>query len=146
MFYRPSWDCHGLPIEMKALGDDLTKSISPVQVRRSARKLASKTIAEQMKGFRMFGVMADWDNKWTTMDSDYEIRQLRVFQKLVGHGLIYRKHKPVYWSISSRTALAEAELEYRDHHVSTTAYVKFPISSDWSSLPGLEGFEGSCTQ
>ncbi|KAG5984116.1 hypothetical protein E4U55_005991 [Claviceps digitariae] len=141
--YRPSWDCHGLPIEMKALGSNPTAGgLTPVKVRESARRLASKTITEQMKGFQSFGIMADWDNKWTTMDREYEIRQLRVFQKMVRHGLIYRKHKPVYWSISSRTALAEAELEYRDDHVSHAAYVKFSIASDTSSVPGLATFRG----
>lgn len=138
--YRPSWDCHGLPIELKALGSNTTGGLSPVKVRESARRLASKTITEQMKGFQSFGVMADWENKWTTMDSEYEIRQLRVFQKMVRHGLIYRKHKPVYWSVSSRTALAEAELEYCDDHISHAAYVKFPITSDYKSVPVFREF------
>ncbi|KAG6315466.1 hypothetical protein E4U44_001331 [Claviceps purpurea] len=141
--YRPSWDCHGLPIEMKALGSNShAGGLTPLKVRQSARRLAMKTVTEQMKGFQSFGIMADWENKWTTMDHEYEIRQLRVFQKMVRHGLVYRKHKPVYWSISSRTALAEAELEYRDDHVSHAAYVKFPIVSDASSLPGLGTFQG----
>ncbi|KAG5999527.1 hypothetical protein E4U43_002019 [Claviceps pusilla] len=141
--YRPSWDCHGLPIEMKALESNPTAGgLTPVKVRESARRLASKTITEQMKGFQSFGIMADWNNKWTTMDREYEIRQLRVFQKMVRHGLIYRKHKPVYWSISSRTALAEAELEYRDDHISHAAHVKFSITSDTSSVPGLATFQG----
>ncbi|XP_044719918.1 tRNA synthetases class I (I, l, M and v) domain-containing protein [Hirsutella rhossiliensis] len=138
--YRPSWDCHGLPIEMKAVGAIPAKGLSPVKIRESARRLASKTITEQMKGFRSFGIMGEWDNKWTTMDREFEMRQLRVFQKMVRHGLIYRKHKPVYWSPSSRTALAEAELEYRDDHLSHTAYVRFPIVSDCGLLPGLADF------
>ncbi|KAL7787379.1 tRNA synthetases class I domain-containing protein [Trichoderma ceciliae] len=142
VMYRPSWDCHGLPIEMKALGESGTKGLSPPKIRESARRLASKTILDQMKGFQSFAVMSEWDNKWTTMDRAFEIRQLRVFQKMVRSGLIYRKRKPVYWSISSRTALAEAELEYRDDHVSTAAYVRFPIVSDWSSIPGLGEFRG----
>lgn len=140
--YRPSWDCHGLPIEMKAVGASPAKGLGPVEIRRSARRLASKTITEQMKGFRSLGIMGEWDNRWTTMDREFEIRQLRVFQKMVRHGLIFRKHKPVYWSTSSRTALAEAELEYRDDHVSHAAYVRFPIISDCSSLPELSDFNG----
>ncbi|KAM3549813.1 hypothetical protein MY1884_008560 [Beauveria asiatica] len=139
--YRPGWDCHGLPIEMKALGTTETKGLTSVEVRKQARKLATKTVAEQMKGFRSFGVMSEWDNKWTTMDRAYELRQLRVFQKMVRHGLIYRKHKPVYWSPSSATALAEAELEYKDDHVSNCAYVKFPIRSH-SSILELRDFDG----
>ncbi|KHN96706.1 isoleucine-tRNA ligase [Metarhizium album ARSEF 1941] len=140
--YVPGWDCHGLPIEMKALGSKTAREQSPVKVRELATRLASRTIAEQMKGFQSFGIMADWENKWTTMDREYETRQLRVFQKMVRHGLIYRKHKPVYWSVSSRTALAEAELEYRDDHVSQAAYVRFPIVSGWTSIPALAGFDG----
>ncbi|KAI9171684.1 Isoleucine--tRNA ligase [Paramyrothecium foliicola] len=143
VIYRPSWDCHGLPIEMKALGTNPPKGMSPTKIRESARRLASKTITEQMKGFQSLGIMADWRSKWTTMDREYEIRQLRVFQQMVRRGLIYRKHKPVYWSISSRTALAEAELEYREDHISTAAYVKFPIVSDWRTLPGLNNLKGS---
>lgn len=137
VLYRPGWDCHGLPIEMKALGTSGTKGLGPVEIRKQARRLASKTVSEQMKGFQSFAVMSEWDNKWTTMDRDFETRQLRVFQKMVRHGLIYRKHKPVYWSTSSRTALAEAELEYKDDHISTAAFIKFPIISEVSSIPEL---------
>ena len=140
--YRPGWDCHGLPIEMKALGTSATKGLTPVQIRDTARKLASKTVKDQMKGFQALAVMSDWEKRWTTMDRDFEIRQLRVFQNLVRRGLIYRKHKPVYWSASSRTALAEAELEYRDDHVSKAAYIRFPIVSDLSSIPELAEFNG----
>jgi isoleucyl-tRNA synthetase len=121
---------------MKALGEGNGKGMSPVKIREQAKRLASKTVKEQMKTFQSFAVMADWEKRWTTMDPDYEIRQLRVFQQLVRGGLIYRKHKPVYWSISSQTALAEAELEYKDNHESTAAYIKYPIL-DWSSLKGL---------
>lgn len=82
-----------------------------------------------MKGFREWGVMADWDKAWTTMDKSFEVKQLGVFQEMVKRGLISRRYKPVYWSPSSRTALAEAELEYKDDHMSTAAYVKFPLTS-----------------
>ncbi|KAF4340563.1 isoleucyl-tRNA synthetase [Fusarium beomiforme] len=141
--YRPGWDCHGLPIEMKALGSRKTEGLTPVEVRNKARNLASKTVVNQMKGFQALAVMSDWEKKWTTMDREYEIRQLRVFQNMVRRGLIYRKHKPVYWSPSSRTALAEAELQFEEHHVSTAAYVRFPIASDWSSIPELADFKGN---
>lgn len=95
-----------------------------------------------MEGFRSFGVMSEWENRWTTMDPGYETRQLRQFQRMVAQGLIYRKHKPVYWSPSSGTALAEAELEYREDHVSTSAYVRFPVVGDWAGRLGLEGVRG----
>jgi isoleucyl-tRNA synthetase len=110
--------------------------LDAVGVRRAARSLATKTVKEQMKGFREWGVMADWDKAWTTMDKGFEIKQLGVFQEMVKKGLIFRRYKPVYWSPSSRTALAEAELEYKDDHVSTAAYVKFPVTGVPEGLKG----------
>ena len=134
--YKPGWDCHGLPIELKALQrhkeqGGLGKDRPPgfLEVRKLARELASDTVEDQKAGFREWAVMADWDNSWKTMDKEFELRQLGVFRSLVEKGLIYRKFKPVYWSPSSRTALAEAELEYKNDHVSTAAFVKFPLSS-----------------
>lgn len=130
--YVPGWDCHGLPIELKALQGlrdmgVVDGPVSPAVIRKSARQLARQTVKEQMKGFRGFGVMADWENHWKTMDKQFEMRQLGIFREMVDHGLIYRKFKPVYWSPSTGTALAEAELEYKDDHVSTAALVKFPL-------------------
>ncbi|KAK0516151.1 hypothetical protein JMJ35_000754 [Cladonia borealis] len=131
----PGWDCHGLPIELKALQEleqgphssRINSAANPVSVRNAAKKLAAKTVEEQKQAFRQWGIMADWDNAWKTMDKGFEIKQLEVFKEMVKKGLIYRRFKPVYWSPSSRTALAEAELEYRDDHVSTAAYVKYPM-------------------
>lgn len=140
--YVPGWDCHGLPIELKAVGAAEAKRMSPGAIRKAARQLASKTVLAQMKGFRTYGVMGDWENRWTTMDAEFEIRQLRLFRRMAASGLIYRKFKPVYWSPSSGTALAEAELEYNAEHESISAYVRFPILGDCSHLPGLQGFEG----
>ncbi|EXJ96021.1 isoleucyl-tRNA synthetase [Capronia coronata CBS 617.96] len=130
--YVPGWDCHGLPIELKALeqhGWERGQGVDPVAIRKAARKFAYKTVEKQMAGFRSWGVMGDWKNHWKTMDKSFEMRQLAVFQAMAQHGLIYRKHKPVYWSPSSGTALAEAELEYQDDHVSTAALVKFPLDA-----------------
>jgi len=87
-----------------------------------------------MKGFQEWGVMADWNKAWKTMDKDFEIQQLRVFQEMVKKGLIFRRYKPVYWSPSSRTALAEAELEYNEDHRSTAAYIKFKITNPSHAL------------
>ncbi|KAF2756253.1 isoleucyl-tRNA synthetase [Pseudovirgaria hyperparasitica] len=143
--YVPGWDCHGLPIEMKALQlrkDAETRSgenssdiasecqsrLQPLQVRRAARKLATKTVKEQKKGFKEWAIMADWDNSYITMSKDFEMRQLQVFRDMVKKGLVYRQYKPVHWSPSSRTALAEAELEYDDNRKSSAAYIKFPVT------------------
>ena len=137
----PGWDCHGLPIELRALqqlkgqasaSDEacprpLTQDA--LTVRRAARELAIDTMRDQEKSFRAWGLMADWDNPWRTMDKNFEVKQLEVFREMLKKGLIYRQCKPVYWSPSSRTALAEAELEYRDDHVSTAAFVKFQLDN-----------------
>ncbi|KAK3329094.1 tRNA synthetases class I-domain-containing protein [Apodospora peruviana] len=141
--YIPGWDCHGLPIELKAVGAAAGKRMSAGAIRKAARALASKTIMEQMKSFRTYAVMSDWDRRWTTMDPEYEMRQLRLFQKMIGRGLVYRRYKPVYWSPSSGTALAEAELEYSENHISKAAYVKFPVSLDGHAISGMEHLTGS---
>lgn len=135
--YVPGWDCHGLPIEIKAL-EHLkaqhpsldVKSARPIHIRKAARKLAEAAVAVQKKSFQQWGVMADWNNAWKTMDWDFELRQLKVFNSLVKAGLIHRRFKPVYWSPSSETALAEAELEYREDHPSTAAFVKYPLNME----------------
>ncbi|EFW15782.1 isoleucine-tRNA ligase [Coccidioides posadasii str. Silveira] len=129
--YIPGWDCHGLPIELKALNskNQVGKDLGPANIRAIARQLAEETVVKQMKGFREWGVMGDWENHWKTMDKEFEMRQLEVFLEMVDKGLIYRRYKPVYWSPSTGTALAEAELEYRDDHVSHAALVKFPLAT-----------------
>ena len=127
--YIPGWDCHGLPIELKAFekhGWERGFGVDPVKVRAAARGFAAKAVEKQMKTFRSWGIMADWDNHWKTMDKGFELRQLKVFKAMAEHGMIIRRHKPVYWSPSSQTALAEAEIE-RDEHTSTAAIVKFRI-------------------
>lgn len=148
--YKPGWDCHGLPIELKALQahrEGGTKNsledypakeakgaaaasaagLSPLGVRQAAKELASRTIEEQKNAFRSWGVMGEWDTPYKTMDPDFEMRQLSVFREMVQKGLIYRQNKPVHWSPSSGTALAEAELEYDDNHKVVAAFIKFPL-------------------
>lgn len=128
--YIPGWDCHGLPIEIKALQaqkKDTTTQTDPVKVREAARALAARTIEEQKQGFKDWAVMGDWDNAYRTMEREFEVRQLEVFKTMYEKGLIYRQFKPVYWSPSSRTALAEAELEYDEGHKSLAAFVRYPV-------------------
>lgn len=143
--YVPGWDCHGLPIELKAIerqqnskADSSRQELDAVSIRQAARNLATDAVEEQMKAFRGWAIMADWDNAWKTMDKGFELKQLNAFKGLVKKGLIYRRFKPVYWSPSSRTALAEAELEYREDHLSTAAYVKFPLQKLLVSDEGLD--------
>jgi isoleucyl-tRNA synthetase len=130
--FVPGWDCHGLPIEIKALErqrakEGVDQNLDAVGVRTIARELAATTVEEQKKGFRQWGILANWDGAWRTMDKSFEIKQLRIFQEMAKRRLVFRRYKPVYWSPSSRTALAEAELEYKDDHLSHAAYVAFPI-------------------
>ena len=135
--YVPGWDCHGLPIELKALEkqkelstiDSENQQLNAVETRKAAQQLALSAVENQKRSFREWGIMADWDNAWMTLHKDFEINQLHVFKEMVRTGLIYRRFKPVYWSPSSRTALAESELEYKEDHVSTAAFVKYPLQS-----------------
>ncbi|KAL8773704.1 MAG: hypothetical protein Q9209_001472 [Squamulea sp. 1 TL-2023] len=131
--YVPGWDCHGLPIEIKAI-EQAKKPITshdattnPIEIRMAAHSLAMDAFSNQKTSFRRWGIMADWDNAWKTMDKDFELRQLQVFSSMVKKRLIKRRFKPVHWSPSSRTALAEAELEYQEDHKSTAAYVQYPM-------------------
>jgi isoleucyl-tRNA synthetase len=143
--YIPGWDCHGLPIEIKALQAQKkdASQISPVGVREAARKLATRTIEEQKRGFKEWAVMGDWDNAYKTMERGFEIRQLEVFKTMFEKGLIYRQNKPVHWSPSSKTALAEAELEYDEGHKSLAAFVQFPVQvSEGLRSGALKDVEG----
>ncbi|MCS6813339.1 MAG: isoleucine--tRNA ligase, partial [Cyanobacteria bacterium] len=128
--YVPGWDCHGLPIELKVLQTlkpEEKKNLTPLDIRRKARDFALATIAEQKQGFQRYGVWGDWDNPYITLTPAYEAAQIGVFGQMVLKGHIYRGLKPVYWSPSSKTALAEAELEYPEGHTSRSIYVGFPL-------------------
>lgn len=129
--YIPGWDCHGLPIEnkvLKELGRD-AQDMPPGDIRREAESYARSQVRSQAGQFRQFGVMAGWNRESTylTLDHEYEIRQLRVFQQMCRNGLIFRQYRPVHYSPSSQTALADAELEYNDKHTSHSAFVTFDI-------------------
>jgi isoleucyl-tRNA synthetase len=128
--FVPGWDCHGLPIELKVLqglSQDERRSLTPLELRRRAHAYALEQMQGQRQGFRRWGIWADWDQPYLTLNKDYEAAQIGVFGKMVLAGHIYRGLKPVHWSPSSRTALAEAELEYPDGHTSLSVYVAFPV-------------------
>ncbi len=128
--YLPGWDCHGLPIELKVLqtlSQKEREELTPLKLRKKAAAYALKQVKNQMDGFRRWGIWADWDNSYLTLHKDYEAAQIRLFGDMALKGYIYRGLKPVHWSPSSRTALAEAELEYPDGHISPSVYVAFPI-------------------
>ncbi|CAD5118933.1 DgyrCDS7608 [Dimorphilus gyrociliatus] len=130
--YKPGWDCHGMPIEQKALAAIKSEhsELSPMQIRHTAEKFAGKTIERQKAAFKRWGVMADWNNEcYFTFDKEYEAKQLDLFYDLYEKGLIKEDYMPVHWSPSSKTALAEAELEYNENHVSKSVYVRFLIDN-----------------
>ena len=130
--FVPGWDTHGLPIELKVLQSMKSKErqgLTPVTLREKAKAFALETVDAQREQFKRYGIWADWDAPYVTLQPEYEAAQLRVFGKMVTNGHIYRGRKPVYWSPSSRTALAEAELEYPDGHVSKSIYVGLPVET-----------------
>lgn len=124
--YRPGWDCHGLPIEMKAIQD--AGRLSAAETRRLCRELASGMIDKQRQQFLDFGIMTDFDTPYVTMSREYEAAQLQIFLKLFENNLLSRQLKPVWWGCETQTALAEAELEYNANHKSVAIYVKFPLA------------------
>ena len=128
--FVPGWDCHGLPIELKVLQNLDQKQrdqLTPFKLRKKAAAYALKQVQSQMSGFRRWGVWADWDKPYLTLDKKYEAAQIKVFGEMVLKGYIYRGLKPVHWSPSSRTALAEAELEYPNGHISRSIYIAFQL-------------------
>ncbi|XP_059162221.1 isoleucine--tRNA ligase, mitochondrial-like [Physella acuta] len=141
--YRPGWDCHGMPIEIKAITDKTGKPIqlSPLEIRAKSKKFAERVVLEQKKAFQQWGVMGDWENIYKTLAPEYEAKQLEVFYEIYKKGNIYRDYMPVYWSPSSQSALAEAELEYNPVHVSKSVYVKF-----LSIMPQFSGELGEGSQ
>jgi len=139
--YVPGWDCHGLPIEHnvdKELG--AKKGEIPILAKRAAcRKYAEKWIEIQKAEFKRLGVLGDWDAPYLTMTYDYEAAIAREFHRFLLAGSVVRHRKPVYWCACCQTALAEAEVEYREHR-SPSIYVKFPVRDDLGDLvPGLGG-------
>lgn len=130
--YVPGWDCHGLPIELKVLQNmqpEDRQKLTPLKLRWKARDFALKTVNQQRESFKRYGVWGDWDHPYMTLTPDYEAAQVGVFGQMVLKGHIYRGLKPVHWSPSSQTALAEAELEYPEGHTSRSIYVAFSVTS-----------------
>src|SRR5438093_4556384 len=127
--YVPGWDCHGLPIEFKVTQDmrkEGDTASDAAEIRKRCEAYARKYIDIQRVQFKRLGILGDWDNPYLTLNKEYEAEELRLFADIVEQGFVYRGKKPVYWSIPCRTALAEAEVEYKDH-VSRSIYVRFPV-------------------
>ena len=127
--YVPGWDCHGLPIEFKVTQNMRQKgeeTADAAEIRRRCEAYARKYIDLQRNQFRRLGIFGDWDEPYLTLNKAYEAEELELFADIVAKGLVYRGKKPVYWSIPCRTALAEAEVEYREHRCQSI-YVKMPL-------------------
>lgn len=126
--YVPGWDCHGLPIEQKVTREiqESGEEVSTAERRARCDAFSEGWIKTQTAQFKRLGVQADWTSQYKTKDPAYEADIIRTFASFVEQGIVYRSKKPVYWSIPFETALAEAEIEYRDH-TSLAIWVKFSV-------------------
>jgi len=141
--YVPGWDCHGLPIEHnvdKKLGSK-KRDMTSVEIRQACRKYASGFVDIQREEFKRFGVAGEWDVPYLTMNNAYEARIAKECGEFALSGDMFLGKKPIYWCCSCQTALAEAEIEYKDHG-SPSIFVKFPVKDDLTDLlPALGGKE-----
>jgi len=139
--YLPGWDTHGLPIE-NALSKSKKvnrKELELSEFRELCEKYALEQVDTQRDQFKRLGILGLWDKPYITLNKEYEASQIRVFNEMVKKGLIYKGLKPVYWSPSSETALAEAEIEYYDV-VSPSIYVAMPAVDTLNKLPKNTSF------
>ncbi|MGL5540786.1 MAG: isoleucine--tRNA ligase, partial [Erysipelotrichaceae bacterium] len=138
--FIPGWDTHGLPIEnaMQKLGHD-RKSMEIAKFRDRCYDYALQQVEGQMASMKALGTVADYKHPYITLQKEYETHQIAIFGKMAMDGLIYQGLKPVYWSPSSESALAEAEIEYHDKK-SPAIYVKFDVVDANKVLEGDESF------
>src|SRR5262245_1491884 len=141
--YKPGWDCHGLPIELavqRSLGDKI-HGMTAVDIRAACHDYAMKWVGVQREGFIRLGVFGTWDQPYLTMSREYEATIVRQLAEFARRGLLYQAKKPVHWCMSDKTALAEAEIEYDERHVSPSIYVKFATATPhlhaviWTTTP-----------
>ena len=121
------WDTHGLPIENQVTKSGVNRKTTPVaDFRKMCEDYAYAQVAKQKEQIRRLGLVGDFDHPYITLQREYEAKQIEIFAKMALRGLIYKGLKPVYWSPSSESALAEAEIEYKDV-TSHSIYVAFPV-------------------
>ncbi|WP_164669083.1 isoleucine--tRNA ligase [Virgibacillus doumboii] len=137
--YVPGWDTHGLPVETALTKKKKVdrKKMSIAEFRQMCAEYALGQLDNQRTQFKKFGVRGDWDNPYITLTKDYEAAQIRVFGEMAKKEYIYKGLKPVYWSPSSESALAEAEIEYYDKR-SPSIYVSFQVTDGKGVLDGDE--------
>ena len=125
--YVPGWDTHGLPIEQVLANKGIKrKEMSMADYLEKCREYALSQVDTQRSDFKRLGVAGDWEHPYVTLDPSYEAAEIRVFGKMAEKGYIYKGLKPIYWSPSSESSLAEAEIEYKDVK-SPSIYVAFPV-------------------
>ncbi|MDO8430955.1 MAG: class I tRNA ligase family protein, partial [Candidatus Binatus sp.] len=136
--FVPGWDCHGMPIEYKVARElgDKARTISKLELRKLCRAEAEKWIDIQRADFRRLGAIGDWFNPYLTMAPAYDAVEIGVLRKMVELGYVYRGLRPVHWCFDCRTALAEAEVEYREH-TSPSIYVAFAFNSNLKDAAAL---------
>lgn len=130
--YTPGWDCHGLPIEQQVeskLGKEKKQSLSKAKIRELCKEHAQKFISIQADEFKALGVLGDFANPYKTMDFAFESNIYRCLCAIAKEGLLAQRSKPIYWSWACETALADAEVEYKDK-VSDSIFVSFKLDSD----------------
>ncbi len=139
--YVPGYDTHGLPTEKRAiqvLGINRNE-ISVSKFRDTCRDFALQFVDKQTEGFKRLGVLGDWKNPYITLKPEFEARQIGVFGEMYKKGYIYKGLKPVYWCTDCETALAEAEIEYKDSKT-TSIYVKFPLKDGKGKIDEKDTF------
>lgn len=134
--YVPGWDTHGLPIEqaISNSGKVDRKKMSVSEFREACRQYALQMVEKQKSQFKRLGVRGDWDHPYLTLNPDFEAQQIRLFGRMVNKGYIYKGLKAIYWSPSSESALAEAEIEYKEK-TSPSIYVAFDVKDGKGVLP-----------
>ena len=137
--YVPGWDCHGLPIERKVLvaaGDEAAK-LPQSEIRKRCRDYAMKYVAIQREQFKKLGCLGDWERPYLTLDPSYEGSVCEVFEELVRRGHVYRRKMSIHWCMNDESALAEAELEYKELS-SPSIWLRFPIATEVGKVFGVD--------
>ncbi|MDR2531949.1 MAG: isoleucine--tRNA ligase [Oscillospiraceae bacterium] len=137
--FVPGWDCHGLPIELRALKElgIAHKKVETAELRKYCRDYALSFLDRQKAQMKRIGAWGDFDNPYLTIAPDYEAKQIEVFGDMYKKGYIYKGLKPVHWCADCKTALAEAEIEYEEDEC-YSIYVKFPVTDDKGKFKGID--------
>lgn len=138
--FVPGWDTHGLPIEQVLTKKGVKRKEMPrAEYLEMCKEYALSQVDKQRNDFKRLGVSGDWNNPYITLTPDYEAAQIRVFGKMAEKGYIYKGLKPIYWSPSSESSLAEAEIEYKDVK-SASIYVAFDVKDGGDVLDNDTSF------